>query len=63
MTDPSTDESGPALDAPLTADMVHRLYLAGVMPRARHAEALSLARDDGARSRWAIRALLAVGVA
>ncbi len=63
MTDPSTPMSGRALDAPLTADMVHRLYLAGVVPRARHAEALSLARDDGAWSRWALRALLTVGVA
>lgn len=47
-------------DQPLDERVVHRLWLAGALPRERYAAALALARDDGFWRRWGERALLAL---
>lgn len=48
------------LEQTIDERVVHRLWLAGVLPRDRHGAALRLARDDGFWRRWGERAALAL---
>ena len=49
-------------DTPVSAGLVHGLYLAGVIPAGRYLRAVRFARDDAAWALWARRAVLALGV-
>ncbi len=47
-------------EQPVDERVVHRLWLAGALPRERYQPALRLARDDGFWRRWGERAVLAL---
>lgn len=49
-------------DTPLTPSLVHRLWMADVIPAGKYAEALDLARDDHIWAMWGRRMVLALAV-